>query len=79
MIGIEFLTGGFLYFASKISGLSVDVYGLLQWNKVNKPNQINWLLKVLTDQISHNSLVFEQFWHINDLFCPKFELLSNTE
>jgi hypothetical protein len=30
MVGIGFLTGGFLYFVSKISGLSVDVYGLLQ-------------------------------------------------
>jgi hypothetical protein len=27
MIGIQFLTGGFLYFASKISGLLVDVCG----------------------------------------------------
>jgi hypothetical protein len=41
MVGIGFLTGGFLYFASKISGLSVDVYGLLHWNKVSKPKPEN--------------------------------------
>jgi hypothetical protein len=41
MVGIGFLTGGFLYFASKITGLLVDVYGLFQWNKVNKPKPEN--------------------------------------
>jgi hypothetical protein len=31
------------------------------------------LLEVLTDQILHKSLVFEQLRKINGLFCPKFE------
>jgi hypothetical protein len=38
---MKILTGGFLYLDSKISGLSVDVYGLLQWNNVNKPKPEN--------------------------------------
>jgi hypothetical protein len=41
MVGIGFLTGDFLYFASKIASLLVDVYGLFQWNKVNKPKPEN--------------------------------------
>jgi hypothetical protein len=41
IVGIGFLTGGFLYFASKISSLLIDVYGLIRRNKENKPKPEN--------------------------------------
>jgi hypothetical protein len=41
IVGIGFLTGGLLYFASKISSLLIDVYGLIRRNKENKPKPEN--------------------------------------
>jgi hypothetical protein len=62
-------------FGSKISGLSVDVYGLhVTWKQTNQ-NQRTWLLEVLTGQTTENSLVFWQLKYIIFLLCLKFEPL----
>ena len=54
---------------------------MVQYVETKKTNQNQkiWVLKALTDQFLHKSLVFEQFFHTNYLFCPKFELFIKKQ